>query len=226
MTERQQTVLRSLIEEYTRTAEPVASVFLARQASLDISSATIRHDLAALENAGYIVQPHPSAGRVPTVKGYDFYLKNFLRREALDRDSTTKLENALKQFGNEREALKSLARLIANISGSAVIVALAENDVYYTGLSLLFAKKEFEDKSLLLNLSRMLDEIDAAAYRELANVREVEILLGDKCPFDENCAVIVGHYRLGRHRGFVGIVGPMRMDYNLNLNLINFMNNL
>src|SRR6266576_5959743 len=74
MTERQQNLLSAVVEQYAEVASPVGSSLLAKL--FNVSSATIRAEMADLERLGYIMQPHTSAGRVPTDKGYRFYVNN------------------------------------------------------------------------------------------------------------------------------------------------------
>src|SRR3989338_6425264 len=74
ISQRQQELLNFIISHYVKTAEPVGSNTIAGKGGFDLSPATIRNEMAALEDAGYITQPHTSAGRVPTEKGYHFYI--------------------------------------------------------------------------------------------------------------------------------------------------------
>ena len=76
--DRRSTVLKALVEEYIRTGEPVSSGTVLDHSGLDVSSATIRNDLARLESYGFVEQPHTSAGRVPTRQGFRFYVDPFL----------------------------------------------------------------------------------------------------------------------------------------------------
>src|SRR5580698_2551864 len=79
MTERQSKILQAIVEQYAEVASPVGSSLLAK--AFDLSSATVRAEMAELERLGYIHQPHTSAGRVPTDKGYRFYVNNLAESE-------------------------------------------------------------------------------------------------------------------------------------------------
>src|SRR6201984_3666250 len=83
MTERQAKILQAIIEQYAEVASPVGSSLLARL--FDVSSATIRSEMAELEKLGYIQQPHTSAGRIPTDKGYRFYVNLLLESKRSSR---------------------------------------------------------------------------------------------------------------------------------------------
>ena len=78
MEERQQKLLKIIVKEYIKTAEPISSGLLVQKFRLPYSPATVRAELVKLEEEGYIHQPHTSAGRVPTEKAYQFYVENFL----------------------------------------------------------------------------------------------------------------------------------------------------
>src|SRR3989338_2590131 len=82
MNPRQELILKLIVDEYTRSAEPVGSKCLSGLAALDASPATIRNDVAELEAEGYIRQPHTSAGRIPTEKAYLYYLRHFVEGQA------------------------------------------------------------------------------------------------------------------------------------------------
>src|SRR5688572_13262052 len=81
--ERKRKLLQAVIHQYVKTAKPVGSAFLADQYNLDLSSATIRHVMAELEQDGYLTHPHTSAGRVPTDKAYRFYVDSLMELQRL-----------------------------------------------------------------------------------------------------------------------------------------------
>ena len=81
--DRRAAVLRAIVEEYVQTAQPVASQSIAQSRSLGVSSATVRNDMTQLEREGYIVQPHTSAGRIPTDQGYRYFVDHFTKARSL-----------------------------------------------------------------------------------------------------------------------------------------------
>src|SRR5688572_30550297 len=92
---RKQTVLRAIVEHYVRSGEPVGSKAVADEADLNVSAATVRNEMGALEREGYIAQPHTSAGRVPTDKGYRYYVDLLAPRTRLDDIRRDEIERAL-----------------------------------------------------------------------------------------------------------------------------------
>ena len=83
--ERKAAILRAVVEEYIDTAQPVGSAHVVRSAAVAVSSATVRNDMAMLEQEGYLRQPHTSAGRIPTEKGYRFFVDNLGQPASLRR---------------------------------------------------------------------------------------------------------------------------------------------
>jgi len=112
LTERRGTVLHNLIQEYISTAVPVSSGSIARNFSTKVSSATIRNELAKLEQEGYVYQPHTSAGRVPSVKGYRYYVEAQLENQSLTLDEQRQIRHQFYQINKNIEDLVHLSATI------------------------------------------------------------------------------------------------------------------
>src|SRR3989344_9664358 len=117
MDDRQRQLLKTIVESYIETAEPVGSGAIAALRDFPYSSATIRNDMMALEELGYLAQPYSSAGRRPTLKGFKYYLDSLMEIE----ESLAEVERLLAQ-AKERAGLKGLAKYLADLSDSAVII--------------------------------------------------------------------------------------------------------
>src|SRR3989338_4006969 len=192
LAERQSSVLEAIVREYIRTAEPVGSLAVTERYDIAASSATIRNDMADLEDNGFIHQPHTSAGRVPTEKAYQYYVDNFLR----DVDVPRQEEKALRQLWSmdemSREILKLTAKTVASFSTESVFLAFDRHDVYYTGLANLFGQPEFVDQGQVQSVSVMIDRLDEAVADIYHSLRgEVQVLIGQKHGFGRQCSVIV-----------------------------------
>jgi transcriptional regulator of heat shock response len=220
MEKRKEKLLLSVIAEYIKKATPVASKMLAGRGGFKISSATLRNEMADLEEEGYLVQPHTSAGRIPTEAGFAFYLAN-LPEGKLEVASKEKkeLERAART-GDFPE--KNLAKVLAELTEEAVILAFGKNDVYYTGLSNLFAKPEFHDQNLVYRIGEVVDHLDEIINEIFEETKEeIKVLLGRKNPFSDACGAVVSRYR-GKNKkvGLVAVLGPIRMDYGKNIALV------
>ena len=113
LSDRKKKILAAVVEEYIRTAEPVGSKTVAETAELGCSSATIRNELAELSGMGYLEQPHTSAGRVPTAKGYRIYVNELMQRQRLSLEETEAINASL----NER--LRQLDDIVNNAGALA-----------------------------------------------------------------------------------------------------------
>ncbi|NPV52783.1 MAG: heat-inducible transcription repressor HrcA [Firmicutes bacterium] len=123
MNERKKRILQAVTDDYISTAEPVGSRTIARRYNLGISPATIRNEMADLEEGGYLEQPHTSAGRIPSDKGYRFYVDAIMQARPLSKEERAAIYKELKQRQHEIEALiQHTARLIADLSHCAALV--------------------------------------------------------------------------------------------------------
>src|SRR3990170_2582313 len=112
LTERRQRLLRFIIDEYVNTAQPVGSGAIVQKYHLPVSSATVRNEMACMEEEGYIVQPHTSAGRIPTDQGYRYYVEALMREEDLQQPDEQTIRH---QFHQAAQQLEEWARLTAAI---------------------------------------------------------------------------------------------------------------
>ncbi|MCL5947965.1 MAG: heat-inducible transcriptional repressor HrcA [Actinobacteria bacterium] len=126
--ERRLAVLNAIVAEYIATAQPVGSVHVARLANLSVSSATVRTDMAVLEREGYLVQPHTSAGRVPTEKGYRFYVDHLACPGRLSMSHRIILKNFFSHLHGEVDSL--LERSISLLARLTDYASVAVS--YYT----------------------------------------------------------------------------------------------
>lgn len=117
LTEREKIVLSSIIINFIKTVEPVGSKTLSYKLDLGISPATIRNIMASLEEKGLITQPHTSAGRIPTSKGYKMYITNLMKRKRLSREERELIYHTLKENSKDFDSfLEAASKLLANIT--------------------------------------------------------------------------------------------------------------
>ncbi len=123
LTERQEKILALVVREYTNKPEPVGSKYLADHFMTNISSATIRNDLSALEEKGFLAAPHTSAGRVPTEAGYRYFVKRLLREGELSTEEQTTIANDFSQaHSNIAEWMQLAVTTLARTSRGAALV--------------------------------------------------------------------------------------------------------
>ncbi len=226
LTPRQNQIFKQIVENYVFDAQPIGSKLLTD--SLDVSSATIRNEMSALEEMNLIYQPYTSAGRVPTVAGYKYYLENFVDKEKLLPKREQQLLTAVwqKSTADYNQSLKNLAKEIADISKHAVLVGFSEKYFYYTGLSNLFAQPEFTAVDLVRSMGYLVDHLDEVVSKIFPHVEGLTVKIGDDNPFSNNCSVLLAKFSEATGDGIIGILGPIRMDYQQNYSLLNYSRNL
>ena len=216
-------LLKIIVEEYIKSASPVGSGLVVEKYMPDVSSATVRNYMVELEDRGLICQPHTSAGRIPTTKGYQYYINNFVIKNKPSRKSQAKLDNLSTAVKSGDDQVKSLAKKIAAISGEAVLVSSASGEVYYTGISNLFSQPEFAQQKLVHNMSEIIDHLDELMKGIFAEVAmEAQIIIGPENPCGEESSVVVAKYQSDDDEGIIGILGPNRMNYQENIKLIDW----
>ena len=223
MDERKELILSTIIVEHIKTGAPVGSGVLVEKYELDVSPATVRNDMMALEEEGYIIQPHTSAGRVPTEKAYHLFLES-LGNKKINKNDESDLRVVLdtKDEANFRETAKKLVEL----TGTAVFWAFHRHNVYYTGISNHFQQPEFAEINVIYDISGVIDRIDEIVDSMFDQIDGgVHTLIGQENPFGHMFGTIIAKYQHKEGTGMFGIVGPMRMDYARNLALVEYINN-
>jgi len=177
LSERAQHLLRILIESYIRDGQPVGSRVLSRDSGLQLSSATIRNVMADLEEFGFVASPHTSAGRIPTDKGYRFFVDTLLRVQPLDEGAVAEIR---RQVDGNRESSKELIATVSQLLSSVTrlagvvtmprtqqasisqveFVALSENRVLVV---LVFNDREVQNRIIQLERYYSPDELKRAS---------------------------------------------------------------
>ncbi|TXH06820.1 MAG: hypothetical protein E6R05_01075 [Candidatus Moraniibacteriota bacterium] len=233
MNDRQREVLAAIIELYTKTAEPVGSEALLERHHFPVSSATLRNDMLALEEEGYLYQPHTSAGRIPTDLGYRFYVEEMMGDKPLSkRDQLRLQEEFLKLQAKHTRTVRTTAKLLSALSGNLAVSGLLEkNEMYDFGMKALIDKPEFQEMGELARVVETLDTLDEKIESLMAGMKdgETRIFIGEENPVAgiKNCAMVVSPYRNSQgERGILAIIGPKRMEYAKNKSLIEHMKKL
>ena len=220
-----------IIGSYIKTAEPVSSKALVRSGPFSLSSATIRHEMSALEQAGYLTHLHTSSGRVPTGKAYRLYVDNLMSDPAIYVPEATKkkIHKAISDAGGDPEELnRVVANIVSALSDNIVVTNVKDsNNFYKTGLSSLFGFPEFREFDRVSNIASIFDHFERMFDRienEFFGIGEndITVLIGDESQIKniKKEAVILARYPLpGRKTGSMTIIGPMRMNYEKNIGL-------
>lgn len=217
LTDRQRDLLKLIIEEYITTCNPVSSGELTNRFKLNISPATVRNEMASLIRAGFLDQPHISAGRFPTPLGYRFYIQNLMDEEHLP----VLKEVAIKQnvWNNRYEfdkLLKSAASALADATQLLAIVSTEDGRSFASGLVNILDHSEFFDIDVSRAVLNLVDNfpqlLDMFQKRNTSNVC---VILGEEFERESlyPVSIIVRTFHSGNKKGYVSLIGPARMRY-------------
>jgi transcriptional regulator of heat shock response len=241
---RKEGILAIVIQSYIAKGMPIGSQTVSRNYKLDLSPATIRNEMAGLEETGYLTQPHTSAGRIPTDKGYRYYVNYLMKIKKIAREQIDKIE---KECFTEVETLKeiiALEKIVARISRAL------SNLTNYTGIA-LFPELEsnrlgYQDRLCLEGSWHILDypefrDFDSIkrmfeAFEKKSQILEiltedieeegVHIRIGSENRYCElqNCSLVTSRYGVKDEMvGSLGIIGPVRMDYERVVPVVSFL---
>lgn len=125
LSERKHHILKAVVEDYIKDAQPVSSGSIQKRYFSHISSATIRSELAALEDMGYLIQPHTSAGRRPTPKAYKYYVKNFVDKAPLRREDVALIDATFSaKFSAVEDIVKTTAKVISDVTNYTSVIVI------------------------------------------------------------------------------------------------------
>lgn len=225
LTDRQKTILNALIREYVATAEPVSSAELVKKYRLPYSPATVRSEFLALDEAGFLIQPHTSAGRIPTDRGYRFYISRVLDEDQPDGRQTAELRRA-REFDDPLEFLKYSSRLLAQLTRKFVFAGFPDDELFYkSGIREVLQEPEFSDPRLMQEFGALMDTIEDELLQgfDLDALDEPQTFIGTENPIRiaRPYGMIVSSFATPFEKeSIIALIGPKRMDYRHDLMLL------
>ena len=215
---RRRVVLEAAINKYIQEAQPIASEDIA--GDFDLSSATIRNIFAELEESGYLMHPYTSGGRIPTEKGYRYYVDFLMSQmELLDNEKERIVREYKREIRRLEDALEETSEIISTITHYAGIVSFLEwqDRFFYKGISRILEHPEFRDLGKLRVLIKIIE--DKQRILDIINrdfPEKVKVYIGHEigCPEMESCSLVVSSFRIKeRPSGRLAVLGPVRMEY-------------
>ena len=128
ISERASVLLKTLVQRHIRDGQPVGSRTLVEEAGLPVSAATIRNVMSDLEERGYVVSPHTSAGRIPTAMGYRLFVDSLLQVQPLESEAVSVLRNELNPDKSATELIQSASSLLSSITAQAGLVTVPRQE--------------------------------------------------------------------------------------------------
>jgi heat-inducible transcriptional repressor len=215
---RKRSILNAAINRYIHEAVPVASDDLVSE--FDLSSATIRNIFSDLEDSGFLTHPYTSGGRIPTDKGYRYYVDFLISKISLLEDEKERIVRRFKkEIRRLDDALERTSEIISQITHYTGIVSFLEwqDRVFYKGISCILDQPEFRDAERMRLLIKMLEEKEDlldVINRDFKD--KVKVYIGHEIgrPEMKGYSLVVSSYRIkNKPSGKLAVLGPVRMEY-------------
>jgi transcriptional regulator of heat shock response len=218
---RKQKILGAVVNDYLRCAEPVSSDTIRKKYMRDISPATIRNEMAELEEEGFLQHPHTSAGRVPSDMGYRYFVNQLMKLRGLTPKEIGFIEREYRKTGKNLEELLHATLKISAALSHLLAVITAPNlpfKVFSSGLTNIMDQPEFSDSEHIKNILSVIEHEDVIEHiiGESAKNDAVTIRIGSEIKHKKirDCSIVVSKYNLlGGSIGTISIIGPTRMTY-------------
>ena len=224
-------VLSALIESYIKSSSAVSSEDLSR--SFDCSSATIRNVMTDLEDLGYLTHTHTSSGRIPTDKGYRYYVDMLLSQmQLLEAEKTRITKEYQQQLHKLEDILVRASEVLSAFTRCTGIVSFLdqENKIYYTGASFIPEYPELKSFEKIQNILKILDEKKMLLEILNRDVKEkIKVYIGRElaCQEISSCSLIVSTYDLeNKPYGKIAVLGPRSMNYGQVIPTIEYISEL
>lgn len=220
LTQRQVEILKSVIEEYIETAEPVGSETVEKKRNISASPATIRNEMVKLSEYGYLKKLHSSAGRIPTAAGIKFYVSDLMKEKELSTVEEVALKEKVWDYREKQQRfLREVTISLADKTNALAIVTTAEGDLYSSGYANILDMPEFFDIDVTKTLLEALDEYDLFKdiFEHAPQVQEdIHVLIEDELGsrLQGPYGFIFTDFNTPMHiSGRIGVLGPTRLHY-------------
>ncbi len=244
VSERQAKILNTLIGEYIDSAQPVSSQLLEKKYDFGICPASIRIEMQRLTDKGFLHQPHTSSGRVPTDKGYRFFVDRLIEENFVSKENFGFEEIFEKEKEDIFKFADSLVKTLSEKSCNfSLLHLLKEHISWKEGWGEIIRQPEFAERNFIGEFNEFVEDFEknveelsffstfrsARAMDDLELSSEVEIFIGKEIPFSKakNFSIMISRCRLPEAKeGILSILGPKRMTYDRNINIINSLTKL
>lgn len=219
LTARQTQILKSLVDEYIETAEPVGSEVLEKKYELGVSPATIRNEMAELTRMGYLNQPHTSAGRMPTPDAMKFYIDQLMEEKQMSLAEEVKAKEEVWDVRDDINALmRETAQALAHVTENLAVASIDGGRIWHSGYANVFLQPELTDIEASASLFSLLDEarrVHEIFFERMTGTSPVEVIFGEELgwPGLSYIGVAGTRFKLKGRDAALGVVGPARLRY-------------
>ncbi len=231
LTERQIQIIKTIVEEFTLTAEPVGSVTLENKYRLGVSPATLRNEMAVLEDKGFLAQPHTSSGRVPTPLAIKFYVSELMKEKELSVAEEVNVKSRVWDHRyNRDDLLREATKVLSERTKALCIATTDEGQMYHAGYANIFNDLEFHDLDVAREVFYLLDQNQRLLeiFNRAGSNSPIHILVGDEMGISifRPVSCVFADLNIGGHRGNLGIIGSSRQEYDRNIPFVRYVANL
>lgn len=222
--DRKKQIFSAIVELFVETAQPVGSKSIITSYHFDVSPATVRNDMAELEEEGLIFQPHISAGRVPTDRGYRVYVDELADFDVAEKHAAKIIRDLRKNHlaGIAKQKVQDAIKLLSEATPNMAFATIPENNrTFFMGFSKILRQPEFALEPVRASQVMEVIEDDQNFLKGLVTLGldgETKIFIGREniLPTIDSCSLIVTDYQSEGYKGYIGIIGPKRMPYAYN----------
>ena len=218
--DRKKRILQAIVDYYLDNAEPIASKIIANDYGLELSSATIRNEMAEMEEMGLIEKPHTSSGRIPSDLGYRYYVDDIMNVDRVDEKEIVKVLDSINK--GDKDVLQAVSMALSGATHYTAI-SLDDDTMFLYGRNNVFDYPEFNDVESLKKFMYLLEEEEL--IREVMSKShgpDITVRIGKENTLEQmqDYSLITFSYQ---DKGDIAIVGPRRMDYSKVIGYIKYL---
>ena len=218
--DRKKRILQAIVDYYLDNAEPIASKIIANDYGLELSSATIRNEMAEMEEMGLIEKPHTSSGRIPSDLGYRYYVDDIMNVDRVDEKEIVKVLDSINK--GDKDVLQAVSMALSGATHYTSI-SLDDDTMFLYGRNNVFDYPEFNDVESLKKFMYLLEEEEL--IREVMSKShgpDITVRIGKENTLEQmqDYSLITFSYQ---DKGDIAIVGPRRMDYSKVIGYIKYL---
>lgn len=218
LSERQQQLLKSIIELYVKTGEPISSELIEKNYHLGVSPATIRNEMVKLTESGFLKQPHTSAGRVPTALGFRLYIKDLMQEKTMSVvDEVTIRQQVLDSRAEFNKMVQVATRALARKCGTLALT-INGDEVYYAGAANMLDIPEFFDIDVTRFVLSLFDEFSVLQQilDKAQGTEPLHIIFGEETGYEHllpTSFAFLNFKTKSEVPGIIGVIGPDRLNF-------------
>lgn len=218
LSERQQQLLKAIIELYVKTGEPISSDLIEKNYHLGVSPATIRNEMVRLTDSGFLKQIHTSAGRTPTAMGFRVYISDLMKEKSVPIVDEVSIRQQVMDSRTQFNRMVQVATKALSKKCCSLAMSVNDGDVYYTGAANILDLPEFFDIDVTRFVLSMFDEL--SILQQVLNKAQgsdpLHIIFGEETDYEylrpTGFAFINFETKSG-NQGSIGVVGPTRLNF-------------